>query len=165
MRILALTLLMVVFAAGASAQAIAEAQKIDEFGLIGCCDLGARVDNAEIARQNTPGSKIYYIFYEGKKRLIYRWNAKTGKREDVLLNPVRAEFQSFERGIKRQVNFLRRDMNQMVIQNGGYRELLTIEVWIVPDGAEPPALTPTLDEKSVKFRKGRWFFAGVCDAM
>lgn len=159
------SVIFILILCGASfAQALTEATKIDEFGITNCCDIQARVNNAEIARRNNPGSKIYFIFYEGKKRAILRWNERLGKSEHALVNPVRGEFRSFERGTLKRAAFQKFDSNNIIIKNGGYRELLTVEVWIVPDGAEPPGLTPTVDEKDVKFRKGRsGFFSHICD--
>ena len=77
---------------------------------------------------------------------------------------MRDEFGDFQRGFQKRASFLKADMKDFEIVNGGYREFLSIEMWIVPEGAQPPELTPTVDEKDVIFRKGRpQFFRSVCD--
>ena len=34
--------------------------------------------------------------------------------------------------------------------DGGYREELTVELWVVPSGATPPPNSPTVDPSEVK---------------
>jgi len=34
--------------------------------------------------------------------------------------------------------------------DGGYREELTVELWVVPSGANPPSASPTVDPSEVK---------------
>jgi hypothetical protein len=42
-----------------------------------------------------------------------------------------------------------------VLIDGGYREEFIQEIWIVPNGAKAPIPTPTLQEKDIKFAKGK----------
>lgn len=163
MKTIFLILILCVFSAGVFAQAVTEAQKLDEFSYINCGDMEVRLDWAVNTQRNDPGSKIHIVFYQGKKVAGRRWNKKLEKSEGVLLNPVRGEFRGLVRGITRHEALLKRDTKDLVIKDGGFRELLTVEIWIVPAGAEPPALTPTLDGKDVKFRKGRPYFQHICD--
>jgi hypothetical protein len=37
-----------------------------------------------------------------------------------------------------------------VTVDGGYKEDLTVELWIVPSGANPPTASPTVDPSEVK---------------
>jgi hypothetical protein len=39
---------------------------------------------------------------------------------------------------------------RLQIRDGGYREELTIELWIVPEGAQPPALSPPPTPEEVR---------------
>ncbi len=55
--------------------------------------------------------------------------------------------------IKKHLKFLRYSTKNIVFINGGFRENLTAEFWLVPRNAEPPKLTPTL--KKIKHRKGK----------
>ncbi|MBV8857759.1 MAG: hypothetical protein JOZ02_12560, partial [Acidobacteria bacterium] len=40
--------------------------------------------------------------------------------------------------------------DRIVTVDGGYREELTVELWVVPSGATPPAASPTVDPSEVK---------------
>jgi hypothetical protein len=40
--------------------------------------------------------------------------------------------------------------SRIVIVDGGYREALTTELWIVPQGATPPQAHPTVDPSEIK---------------
>jgi hypothetical protein len=163
MRTAFLVLILCVFPAGVFGQAVTETTKIDEFGAIHCCDFGARMDNAAIYQRANPGSRIHLIFYNARKHNGWRWNARLKKREPALVNPIRGEFGGFVRGVKQRAAFQKLDMRTFVITNGGYRENLIVEVWIVPAGTEPPKVTPTVDEKSIRLQKGTPHFLHVCD--
>jgi hypothetical protein len=145
MKVLKLTLFAIIFSTGVFAQAaITETQKIDEFGAIHCCDFGARVDYAAITQRANPGSQIYVVFYDAR-------------------NAVRGQFRGFVRGFKMRALFQKVDMRDIVITNGGFRKRLTVEMWIVPPGAEPPKPTPTVNRKNVRYWKSRLHFSHVCD--
>jgi hypothetical protein len=156
-------LLIVFLSAAVFGQADTETRKIDEFGAIHCCDFGARMENAAIYQRANPGSQIHLIFYNARKLNWWRWNAKLKKREPALVNPIRGEFGGFVRGVRQRAAFQKFDMKTFVIINGGYRENLEVEVWIVPAGAQPPKLAPTVDEKIIKLQKGTLHFLHVCD--
>ena len=166
MKIILPIILSFVLSASAFSQgAITETQKIDEFGHIFCCDFGARVDNTNITQRANPGSQIYVIYYSARKHEITRRD-KQGVEKMVLRNPVRNEFRDFERGFLKRAAFQRFDWKNFSIVNGGYRERMSVEIWLVPAGAEPPKLLPTIDEKTVRFRKGSTrYFTGICDWM
>lgn len=166
MRTIFLVLILCIFSAGVFAQEVTQPVKIDEFGAIYCCDFGARIDNAYIGQRANPGSKIYFIYYEGKKVSYQRWNKKLDRSETALRNPARGGFRDLLTGIRREVLFLKRDMNNIVVKHGGFRELRVVEVWIVPAGAAEPTATPTIDGKSVIYRKGlESNFSRLCDDM
>lgn len=52
---------------------------------------------------------------------------------------------------------------RFVFVEAGLRENFTIEIWLVPGGAAPPTLAPTLTE--MRFRKGkpRGFCTWCCE--
>jgi hypothetical protein len=149
MKTIFLVLILCVFPAGVFAQAVTETTKIDEFGAIYCCDFGARMDNAAIYQRANPGSQVYLVFYNGRKHDGWRWNARLKRREPGLVNPVRSEFRGFVAGAMTRIVFQRLDREAFVIQDGGFRESLLVEVWIVPRGGEPPAPTATVDKKAL----------------
>ena len=94
----------------------------DEFGNIARDDEKARLDNFAIRLQNEPNSRGYYIIYPGRR-------TRAGEAER------RAEFARQylvdTRGI---------ESRRVVTLVGGQREALTIQLWIVPEGADPPPI-------------------------
>jgi hypothetical protein len=51
------------------------------------------------------------------------------------------------------INFRRFPKEKVLFISGGFRENHTVELWVVPNGANPPKATPTLE--SMKYRKGK----------
>jgi hypothetical protein len=97
---------------------IVPARKFDEYGNIRFNDEKARLDNFAIQLQNEPNSQGYYIIYgtcagEGQ--------ARADRAKDYLVN---------NRGI---------DASRIVIVDGGCRADFSVQLWIVPSGAEAPA--------------------------
>ena len=133
--------LVIVFLA-ASVQAAAPISKFDEFGDINCEDEYARLDNFAIQLQNTPSAQGYIIFYGGRRfrgRLPRRGEAavRAGRLKPYLVN---------RRGIP---------VDRVTVINGGHQESFSIELWIVPPGAEPPEPNSTVAAGQIKFRKGK----------
>jgi hypothetical protein len=92
--------------------------RFDEYGNIRFNDEKARLDNFAIQLQNDPGAQGYIIAYgtctgEGQ--------ARADRAKDYLVNT---------RGI---------DAGRIVTVDGGCRPELTVQLWIVPSGATPPA--------------------------
>jgi hypothetical protein len=44
---------------------------------------------------------------------------------------------------------------RIVTVDGGYREDLTVELWIIPPGMTPPQPSPTVEPREVRFVKGK----------
>ena len=42
------------------------------------------------------------------------------------------------------------DASRIVTVDGGYRENLTVELWVVPSGAQPPTASPNVDPSEVR---------------
>jgi hypothetical protein len=95
-------------------------------------DQKARLDNLGVELQNDPSAKAYVIAYGGR----YSPVAQVG----VLMKRAR-DYMVQDRGI---------DASRLVFVNGGFREKDSVEVWIVPAGAEPPRATPTVQAGDVK---------------
>ena len=143
------------FALSTFAQA-KEARKVDEFGFVTCGSLMARANFFFQEYLNTPGSKLYVIYYEGKQYRTNVWNKKLGKYETKWGNPRRGE--AFVRAQEIRIylkNEHSLDEKNIIMIDGGYREEFFQEIWVVPDKAKIPAPTPTLKEKDITFEKGK----------
>jgi hypothetical protein len=106
-------------------------KRFDEFPSIAHDDDKARFDNLAIEMQNNPGATGYIIAYAGR-------NSRAGEADRMTKRA--ADYLTTTRGISR---------DRLVVINGGYRESNTFELWLVPQGAAPPAPTPTLTPDQV----------------
>lgn len=104
------------------------ARKFDEYGDINCEDAMARLDNLAITLQQEPGTKAYFIIYRGRKL--------PGR---ALPYPSAIKSYLPRRGI---------DADRILIVDGGEREDMWVETWIVPAGASAPAATPSPQVKA-----------------
>jgi hypothetical protein len=133
--ILASLSLLLVMAAASSAAV--ESRKIDEISNFNWEDLMARLDLYAIQLQTVPDSSGHLIIYDGRRSR-------------------RGEVQGWMDCVK---NYLveRRgiDRHRVMIVNGGYREKMTVEMWLVPRGENVPQATPTVKPQDVKLKKGR----------
>jgi hypothetical protein len=84
-----------------------------------------------------PGSQPYILAYAGRRALPNE-ALERGKR---VKNRLVAHY-----GIQDK---------RVVVVDAGYRETPAIELWLVPQGAEPPLPTPTIDKKEVEMLKGK----------
>lgn len=112
-------------------------RKFDEYGNIRFNDEKARLDNYAIQLQNEPGSQGYIIAYGGRRGAAGEAQARADRAKNYLVNT---------RGI---------DAGRLVTLDGGYKEDLTVELWIVPTGANPPTASPTVDASEVQIIKPR----------
>ena len=101
-------------------------RKVDEYGDVTAGNEKARLDNFAIELQNDPTARGYLICYGGRR----------GPRGAARRRCDRAKnFLVASRGV---------DSRRLVAFDGGYREFLTVEAWIVPPGAAPPPPAPTV---------------------
>jgi hypothetical protein len=107
-------------------------KRFDEFPSVAFDDDKARLDNLAIELQNNPGATGYLIAYAGR-------HTRGGQAE--LMGKRAIEYLTKTRGIS---------PSRLVIQNGGYRENSAYEIWLVPQGADPPRATPTLRREDVR---------------
>jgi hypothetical protein len=125
-------------AEAAAAQPVpAPTRKMDEYGDISFEDEKARLDNLAIELQNDPTAEGYLICYGGR---VGR-KGEAGRRCDRARG-----YLSGYRHIPSA---------QIVTLGGGFREYLTVELWVVPRGAKPPQAAPTVDPKEVRFVRAR----------
>lgn len=101
-------------------------RKFDQYGQVGECDEGARLDNFAIQLQNEPTSKGYIISYDGRDTLPARLK---------LRGPRALNYLTYQRGLS---------PDRVVALDGGYREEVTIELWIVPKDAPAPEPSDTI---------------------
>lgn len=103
------------------------AEKIDEFGRVGHCDLTARLDNLAIELQNDPGSRGLLVGYDAAKG-----------REGYAAQRVMVERRYLvdSRGIS---------ADRVVAVHAGRKEgaeTPVTELWLLPEGAPPPVPVP-----------------------
>lgn len=105
----------------------------DQYGNISTEDEHARLDNFAIQLQNEPQARGYIMAYGG--RVTYAGEAleRLARAKDYLT---------------RTYNFMD---ERIVTTDGGYREDLTFELWIIPLDVTPPTPTPTLQPEDVQF--------------
>ncbi|MBV9923474.1 MAG: hypothetical protein JOZ96_00430 [Acidobacteria bacterium] len=102
-------------------------KRFDEFPSIAHDDDKARFDNLAIELQNNPGATGYVIAYAGR-------NSRAGEADRMTKRA--SDYLTTNRGISR---------DRLVVINGGRRAANSFELWIVPQGAEPPRPTPSQD--------------------
>ena len=100
----------------------------DAFRYANSEDMMARIDSFTVQMQNNPSAKVY-IITNGNKRT----RMKVGKE---VKNYIKIRFSNTSR---------------LVFLNGDGDTSAYIELWIVPNGAEPPAPKKAVDEASDKF--------------
>ena len=112
-----------------------ESREFDE--CVNCTfdDQKARLDNLGVELQNDPTTRAYIIAYGGRNSPISQVEVLMKRARDYIVG---------DRGI---------DASRLTVVNGGFRENDSVELWIVPAGAEPPRATPTVKAGDVKLRK------------
>jgi hypothetical protein len=113
------------------------ARKFDEFRPDEGENLKVRCDNFAYYLKEEVGARGYIIFYRGGRR---PYNGYHLLARDYMANAWRSL------------------TNKIEPVFGGYRELNTMELWIVPEGAQPPKATPTYVPKRKSKRRAlhRW---------
>ena len=115
-----------------------EARKIDSIDRFFCDELKDRINSFEIGINKEKNARGYIIVYEGKSGSVLPRIGEANSRIDFM---------------KKLLKILRYSPKNIVFINGGYRENLTAEFWLVPQNTEPPK--PTLTLKKIKHRKGK----------
>ena len=136
------TLLFLLLVVTRSSGQTAEPIKVYDFEEFGCEELKIRTFNLlkEIAKY--PESRGYIIGYDGKYR---RFNPHSSSTFDYKYAfPRIGELKSRLGLIKKQLVWFHASPRDFVFTNGGVRQHLTIEYFVVPKGAPTPKPTPTL---------------------
>lgn len=96
-------------------------RKFDEYYDIARNDEKARLDNYAIQLQSEPGSQAYIIVYPSRRARPNDAQARAQRISDYLVN---------SRGI---------DSHRVSITIGQPREDWLVQLWVVPEGAQPPS--------------------------
>ncbi|MEQ1764324.1 MAG: immunoglobulin domain-containing protein, partial [Pyrinomonadaceae bacterium] len=108
---------------------IPPATKLDEFGVIAIDGENEKLVLAVKAAQYG-NDKVYVIGYAGRgSERMFASTALRRMRDQILRNGFPTA--------------------RVGAYDGGFREQPAFEVWIVPEGAEPPKPTPTIDRKDI----------------
>ena len=120
-------------------------RKFDEFGNVTCEDELARLDNFTNELLNDANAQGYLIVYGGRR----------GRRNEAKARAARMKFYLVRnRGL---------DAKRIITLDGGYREELTTELWVMRRGGSAPAPTPSVNPGDVKHRGGmrvRGYYCG-----
>ena len=108
------------------------AKHVDEYGNVRFNDEKARLDNFAIELQNDPTSQGYLICYGGRRSRAGEAQRRCDRAKDYLVNT---------RGI---------DSSRVVTVDGGLKEELTVQLWVVPAGADKPVPSPSFKPSDVK---------------
>lgn len=108
------------------------AREFDECNNCAFDDQKARLDNLAVELQSDPSTTAYIIAYGGRNSPLAQ--------VEVLMKRAR-NYIVEQRGI---------DASRIVVVNGGFREVDSVELWIVPSGAAAPRATPTVQAGEVK---------------
>jgi hypothetical protein len=111
--------------------------KFDEFGDINCEDEMARLDNFAIQLQKVQEGRGYILVYGGRFGRRGEARARASRMKSYLTR---------NRGV---------DARRITTIDGGYRQDLTVELWLLPPVVGAPSAVPDVALKAVKFKKGR----------
>ena len=100
-------------------------RKFDEYGIIATGDEKQRLDAFAVELQNDPTAQGYVLCYGGRRGRAGESRRRCERARTYLVST---------RGI---------EAPRVVTQDGGLRDVLTLELWFVPSGAQPPQPTPT----------------------
>jgi hypothetical protein len=126
------------------------AQKIADVQPQGCDFTKGYLDHFSGELRNSPTATGYIIYYGGRSYLNF-----TGAKPIRLL-PKRGEAEarvSFWKSYL--VNTHDIDSSRIKVICGGYRQKPIVELWLVPNGATAPKLSPTLSAREIRFRRGK----------
>ena len=109
-----------------------QARKVDEYGKLAARAAEARLDNFALELMNDPMAQAHILGYRAHAGRAGDGSKAATKAKDHLVK---------KRGV---------DASRVEAVDGGTRDVPTIELWVVPSGAMPPAPTPTVKAKAGK---------------
>ena len=114
-----------------------DTRKFDEFGDVNCEDEMARLDNLAVQLQTDPQTVGHIIVYGGRSGRRGEARARASRIKTYLVK---------NRGV---------EASRILTIDGGYRENLTVEIWMLARSLGVPRASPTVELKDVKFKKGK----------
>ena len=106
-------------------------KKFDSYGALPLKKEAKRLNAYAVELQNQPGTQAYLLAYGGRR----------GRAGEAIKLAQRSEKYLVDHGISSE---------RIVTLDGGYREKLTIDLWIVPTGFNRPVAEPTVNPSEVK---------------
>jgi hypothetical protein len=107
-------------------------KKFDSYGALPRSKEAMRLNAYAVELKNQPGAQAYLLAYGGRR----------GRAGEALKLATRSQ--------KYLVESCGIDANRIVTSDAGYRETLTIDLWIVPTGFNRPVAKPTVDPGEVR---------------
>jgi hypothetical protein len=104
---------------------------LDEYGDIRFDDEKARLDNLAIELRNDPGAKGHIVGYGGRRARVGEARRRIERAKNYLVGSRKIA------------------PERIVTMDGGYRENLTVELWVLPAEAGPLPVAPTVDPSEV----------------
>lgn len=112
-------------------------ERFDEYGNVSFNVAKARLDNFAAELQNVTTTQGYLVCYGGRRSRLGEAQGRCNRAKNYLVKM---------RGI---------DVRRIVTVDGGYRETAAVEMWVIPSGFFPPAASPTVDPREVRFITGK----------
>ena len=116
----------------------AEAKQVIETEFYGCDFELSHLDHFLVQLQNQPQMHGYIIVYAPRKGSRVNTALAYGERMKKYL--------VISRGF---------DKERITVIDGGFREELSYEMWLMPQAAETPKAKPTVSKGNVKLKRGR----------
>lgn len=128
-----------------------EAKLIQSFGFLQCSDF---INYVALNELRIPDSKIYVIYYEGKYTIYNpsKWNKKTQRYESSLVDPRRGDGLNRAKEVEIFLTENKFAKDNIFLINGGYRNDLTLEIWLANNDSLPPKPSETVSIKEITFR-------------
>jgi hypothetical protein len=117
------------------AHSLFDSRLFDQYGDIEAEAEMARLDYISIQLQKEPGVIAHFIVYGGRRSCVGEAQARARRAKDYL---VKVRGMSF---------------NQVIWRDGGFREELTVEVYLLPRESPEPLIAPTILPGAVRIKK------------
>ncbi len=120
------------------------------------CGTALKLGNIYQSIEDNPNSRLYVIYYESQYRATSVYDDKTKKFIPKLIYPRFGDALNKAKEIPLYLkNVHKFPTEKIILIDGGFRQSLELEIWIVPNGAEIPKATPALERKDIKYAKGK----------
>ena len=118
-----------------TASVLKKSSKVAEYGKVKPAEEKAILDKFAAELESDPSAQGYIISYETPK------------------GPKMEAFKAASNSMQYLIKQRNIAAGRLLPADGGYREQVAIELWLVPSGADMPQATPTIDPSKVKTTK------------